>query len=106
MQRPGFNTQCDGYNYARWGYCVNCQNQRCQLKDSDDADAAIGIGLKGSKQSTELGAGWTQLFASGPGKCTPGTPNGVSKRVWISVRKTTEIHGKEIKLDLYRDSIL
>ena len=101
MQRPGFNIECNDNNYARWGYCANCQDQRCQLNDADDSDAAIGIGLKGSCHGIgcpeQMGAGWTQLFANGPKKCKTGKPYQF-KRVWISVRKTTEPHGKDTTL--------
>ena len=45
MQRPGFNVDCLQNNRARWGYCANCPQQACQVADSDDADATIGIGL-------------------------------------------------------------
>ena len=57
--RPGFNIECKDGNKARWGFCNNCQSQPCQNEDSDDADAAIGIGLAGQRTSTEVGAGWT-----------------------------------------------
>eukprot|EP01051_Picozoa_sp_SAG22_P019423 SAG22_NODE_3579_length_1633_cov_1.118644_2_plen_179_part_00 len=46
-QRPGFNTQCNDGNRARWGYCNNLPNQACQVADTNDADAVIGIGLVG-----------------------------------------------------------
>jgi len=46
MQRPGINTQCNDGNWARIGYCVNLPDQGCQPADSEDADSAIGVGLK------------------------------------------------------------
>ena len=83
MQRPGFNIQCSDGNKARWGYCVNCQNQGCQLDDNNDADASIGIGLAGQSTSVEMGAGWTNYFASGPGTCSANSK--AFKRIWVSV---------------------
>ena len=85
MQRPGFNIECNDGNKARWGYCVNCQNQACQVSDSSDADASIGIGLAG-QSSVEIGAGWTEFFASGPGTCAPNSK--MFKRIWVSVKTT------------------
>ena len=94
MQRPGFNIECRDGNKARWGYCVNCQNQGCQTSDNNDADASIGIGLAGQSTSVEMGAGWTEYFASGPGTCSPNSK--AFKRVWVSVmnsegKKTTTV---------------
>ena len=66
MQRPGFNIQCNDGNKARWGWCGNCANQGCQIADNNDADYALGIGLAG-QSTTEMGAGWTNYFASGAG---------------------------------------
>ena len=83
MQRPGFNIQCNDGNKARWGYCVNCQSQGCQLDDNNDADASIGIGLAGQSTSVEMGAGWTNYFASGPGTCSANSK--AFKRIWVSV---------------------
>ena len=85
MQRPGFNIECKDGNRARWGYCVNCQNQGCQENDSNDADASIGIGLTGQSTSGEMGAGWTEYFASGPGTCSPNSKT--FQRIWVSVLK-------------------
>ena len=83
MQHPGFNIECKDNNKARWGYCVNCQNQRCQLDEGNDADASIGIGLQGQSTSVEMGAGWTEYFASGAGTCSPNSKE--FKRIWLSV---------------------
>ena len=83
MQNPGFNVECNGNNKARWGYCVNCENQDCQLDDGDDADASIGIGLQGQSTSGEMGAGWTEYFASGKGTCDPNSK--AFKKIWVSV---------------------
>jgi len=46
MQRPGINTQCNGNNWARIGYCTNVHDQPCQPDDANDADSPVGIGLK------------------------------------------------------------
>ena len=83
MQRPGFNVECNDNNKARWGYCVNCQNQGCQLDEGNDADASIGIGLQGQSTSVEMGAGWTEYFASGAGTCSPNSKT--FKKIWVSV---------------------
>jgi len=88
MQRPGFNIECRDGNKARWGYCVNCQNQGCQTSDNNDADASIGIGLAGQSTSVEMGAGWTEYFASGPGTCSPNSK--AFKRVWVSVMNSED----------------
>ena len=84
MQRPGFNVECAENNRARWGYCANCPSQPCQIADSDDADASIGIGLMGVATS-QMGAGWTAHFATGKDKC--GGQSETFRRVWVSVRK-------------------
>merc|ERR1712151_1242626 len=79
MQRPGFNIQCKDNNKARWGFCNNIPNQGCQTSDSNDADAAIGIGLKGQATAKEMGAGWTEYFNSN-------APNKKKyKKVWLYV---------------------
>ncbi|CAJ1343371.1 unnamed protein product [Effrenium voratum] len=83
MQRPGFNIQCNDGNKARWGFCLNCASQGCQNDDSNDADAAIGIGLAGQSTPTEMGAGWTNYFASGAGTCSANSMT--HKSVWVSV---------------------
>ncbi|CAE6968500.1 rihA [Symbiodinium natans] len=82
MQRPGFNIECKDGNKARWGFCNNCQSQPCQNEDSDDADAAIGIGLAGQRTSTEVGAGWTAYFASG--SCSPTSTTFKPVWLWVS----------------------
>merc|ERR1711885_38089 len=51
-------------NKARWGFCNNIPSQGCQTSDGNDADAAIGIGLKGQSTAKEMGAGWTEYFNS------------------------------------------
>lgn len=64
---------------------ISLWNQACQLADSDDADATIGIGLAGQETTVEMGAGWTELFATGKDQC-----GGKSKRfksILVSVRK-------------------
>ena len=96
MQRPGFNIECNDNNKARWGYCVNCANQGCQLDEGSDADASIGIGLQGQSTSVEMGAGWTEYFASGAGTCSPNSM--AFKRIWLSVAisaDTTDPPGKD-----------
>lgn len=96
MQRPGFNIECTEGNNARWGYCANCPNQGCQLDDLNDADASIGIGLKGQATSVEMGAGWTELFATGPGTCGSISGNSkVFKRIWVSVQNS---EGKYVRI--------
>ena len=87
MQHPGFNIECKDNNKARWGYCVNCANQDCQLKETNDADASIGIGLKGQSTSVEIGAGWTEYFASGAGTCSANSKT--YKKAWVSVSNET-----------------
>jgi len=84
-QRPGFNIECNDGNKARWGYCNNCQSQPCQNSDSNDADAAIGIGLAGQSTPRQMGAGWTNYFASGKGTCAANSMT--SKQVWFYVFK-------------------
>ena len=87
MQNPGFNVECRGDNKARWGYCVNCASDNCQLNTGNDADASIGIGLKGESTDSEMGAGWTAYFASGAGTCNADSKT--FKRVWVSVSNAT-----------------
>jgi len=82
-QRPGFNIQCNDGNKARWGYCTNCQSQPCQNSDTNDADAAIGIGLAGQSTPAQMGAGWTNYFASGKGTCSANSMT--KKQVWFYV---------------------
>ncbi|CAE7859127.1 rihA [Symbiodinium microadriaticum] len=90
MQRPGFNIECRDGNKARWGFCANCKNQRCQSDDDDDADATIGIGLAGQGMDTELGAGWTKYFTSTSTSCNGGA---TSKSVWLWVpARQVEVH--------------
>ena len=84
MQRPGFNIQCKDGNKARWGYCANCPSQGCQVHDSNDADASIGIGLAGQSTPNEMGAGWTNYFASGAGTCSANSMT--YRRVWLYVK--------------------
>ena len=59
---------------ARFGFCNNIPSQGCQVKDTDDSDASIGIGLVGNHKDS-VGAGWTKDFA-GKGKI-------VYKKVWL-----------------------
>jgi len=85
MQRPGFNIKCHDNNWARWGFCLNCASQGCQNSDNNDADASIGIGLRGqSTNPPEMGAGWTEYFASGKGTCIANSKT--YKSVWIWVK--------------------
>ena len=85
MQRPGFNIECNDGNKARWGYCVNCANQKCQQDESSDSDASIGIGLAGQSTPNEMGAGWTNYFADGDKGCI--AKSMTYKRVWLSVNQ-------------------
>ena len=87
MQNPGFNVECNDNSKARCGCCVNCASQSCQLATETDADASIGIGLKGPDTCTEMGAGWTGYFASGEGTCS--SDRETFKRVWVSVSNAT-----------------
>eukprot|EP00439_Symbiodinium_sp_Y106_P057072 s365_g8.t1 len=88
MQRPGFNIECKDGNKARWGFCANCPSQACQSSDSNDADAAIGIGIAGQSTDTELGAGWTAYFASGAGTCHANSKT--FKPVWLWVNSLND----------------
>uniref|UniRef100_A0A7S4S9K3 Uncharacterized protein n=1 Tax=Alexandrium monilatum TaxID=311494 RepID=A0A7S4S9K3_9DINO len=83
MQRPGFNVKCKDSNWARFGFCLNCQSQGCQNSDSNDADASIGIGLRGQSTSSEMGAGWTNYFASGPGTCSANSMTFKNAWLWV-----------------------
>jgi len=85
MQRPGFNIECKDGNKARYGYCGNCASQACQNSDNDDADYAIGIGLAGQSTPKQMGAGWTNYYASGAGTCSPNSMK--SKDAWVYVCK-------------------
>ena len=87
MQRPGFNIQCNDGNKARWGYCTNCASQPCQNSDSNDADASIGIGLAGQSTPRQMGAGWTNYFASGKGTCNANSMT--EKHVFFYVYENT-----------------
>ncbi|CAE7227109.1 unnamed protein product, partial [Symbiodinium sp. CCMP2456] len=90
MQRPGFNIECNDGNKARWGFCLNCASQGCQNDDSNDADAAIGIGIAGQATDTELGGGWTAYFASGKGTCSANSKTFKSVWLWVSSGKTSK----------------
>lgn len=83
MQRPGFNIKCNDNNWARFGFCLNCASQPCQNKDTNDADASIGVGLKGQSTGSQMGAGWTQYFASGAGTCSPNSMKYASAWLWV-----------------------
>ena len=74
MQRPGFNTECNGGNKARLGFCGNAPGQICQPNDEDDADFAIGLGLSGQSLGgpggrkyplNRMGAGYSDFFVNG-----------------------------------------
>ena len=74
MQRPGFNTECNGGNKARLGFCGNAPGQICQPGDDNDADFAIGLGLSGQSLGgpggveyplTTMGAGYSDFFVNG-----------------------------------------
>ena len=81
MQRPGFNTQCNDGNHARWGYCANIPGQTCQEDDSNDADGVIGVGLEG-QDCCAMGGGYTNYFVNDVAN------GGLESRqqVWIYVR--------------------
>lgn len=83
MQRPGFNIRCHDGNWARWGFCLNCQAQGCQNSDNNDADASIGVGLHG-QATGNMGAGWTNYFASGPRTCSANSKKYAN--VWLFVK--------------------
>jgi len=89
MQRPGFNIQCNDGNWARFGFCLNCASEGCQNSDSNDADASIGIGLRGQSTGPEMGAGWTNYFASGAGTCNADSMT--YKDVWLSVKSSAPV---------------
>lgn len=79
MQRPGFNTQCNDGNDARWGYCVNHVHQGCQQDDSQDADSVIGIGLYIQHQtqySINAGFGEKTMYQRSPDQYN-------NKQVWV-----------------------
>merc|ERR1712048_1201570 len=78
MQRPGFNIVCKDGQKARWGFCNNIPSQGCQTSDSNDSDAAIGIGLVGNFKFP-VGAGWTKDFA--------GKNKAVNRQAWVYVDK-------------------
>eukprot|EP01043_Picozoa_sp_COSAG02_P012962 COSAG02_NODE_511_length_20858_cov_21.570837_4_plen_4757_part_00 len=83
-QRPGFNSNCNGGNSVRWGYCVNIASENCQSTAGEDADGAIGFGVEG-EDCCPTGAGWTNNWAS-----IENTPNGGNDgqaQAWILVRK-------------------
>ena len=67
MQLPGINTQCRGNNWARIGYCVNHPRQACTNQDRDDADAAVGIGLKTQNWPKNVNAPFGEYFIHGVG---------------------------------------
>ena len=71
------------FTYLSGNVDTDCANQPCQVADSDDADASIGIGLAGT--GAEVGAGWTRDFAAGKNKCNGPSPTFI--RIWVSVRK-------------------
>ena len=63
---------------------MNCASQGCQNSDSNDADASIGIGLRGQSTSPpEMGAGWTEYFASGKGTCNHNSKTYKSVWMWV-----------------------
>eukprot|EP00439_Symbiodinium_sp_Y106_P059475 s1671_g8.t1 len=84
MLYPGFNVECPHRNKARWGFCANCASKTC--RDESEADAAVGIGLKGEGVHAR-GAGWTPLFASGAGSCSYSVDG--SQNVWLWVANAT-----------------
>ncbi|CAK0834659.1 unnamed protein product [Prorocentrum cordatum] len=67
MQRPGINTQCNDYNWARIGYCVNLPDQSCQPFDGSDADSPVGIGLKTQNWPNNVNAPFGEYFIHGAG---------------------------------------
>ena len=84
MLMPGFNVICQHNNKARWGFCANCPSKTC--RDESEADAAIGIGLRG-EGSSAVGAGWTDYFAPGAGTCSADSET--SRNVWLWVANTS-----------------
>ena len=84
MLLPGFNVICPGNNKARWGFCANCPSKTC--RDESEADAAIGIGLRG-EGSSAVGAGWTDYFAPGAGTCS--AISETHRNVWLWVANET-----------------
>ena len=89
MLFPGFNLECPHSNKARWGFCANCPSQSCQ-SESSDADASVGIGLRG-EGSSAVGAGWTDYFAPGGGTCS--ATSETHRDVWLWVENTSAVNG-------------
>ena len=57
-QKPGFNVEGGENTRARWGLSSNHPSQACQNGASEDADGAIGIGLR-DHTSQQASAGYT-----------------------------------------------
>ena len=83
MNRPGFNTQCNDNNWARWGYCGNLPAQPCQSSDGSDADFALGIGLKLQNYPQNINAPFDEYFLHGAGN---GVVNQHMKQAWLFVK--------------------
>ena len=92
MQRPGFNTQCNDNNRARWGFCTNLPAQACQPNDSDDADAAIGLGINGQNTPTQLGVGYNDYFI-----------NGIAGESWKSFQAWVFVKPQPLPVELCSD---
>jgi hypothetical protein len=91
MQEPGFNIECRDGNKARWGYCAACPSRNCQA-DGGDADATIGVGLAG-QNTGEMGAGWTQYFASGAGSCSANSKTSKNAWIWLEMAHVNATQG-------------
>jgi hypothetical protein len=78
MQRPGFSTQCNDNNWARWGYCGNLPDQACQSSDGSDADFAVGIGLKLQNYPWSANSGSNEYFLD-----SGSNVDRLRKQVWL-----------------------
>ena len=65
LQRPGFSQKGNDNARTRWGWLSNLPEQGCQPSDSQDSDAAIGIGLHAQSSQCACGAGNTPWYNSG-----------------------------------------
>eukprot|EP01043_Picozoa_sp_COSAG02_P005369 COSAG02_NODE_145_length_34010_cov_7.359696_2_plen_917_part_00 len=90
-QKPGFNSQCNGNNKVRWGYCANVAGEDCQSEDEEDADGVIGFGIQG-EDCCSAGAGWTSMFASITSVANAGHEG--SNQAWLLVREAGQGAGQ------------
>lgn len=81
MQRPGFHTECNDGNRARWGFCNNIPSQGCQESDGSDADGVIGFGIAG-QDCCPTGAGFTNYFVHS----SADSGHEPQQQAWILVR--------------------